>query len=489
MTTEPRKILVVGPAGYLGRMLVGRFLDRPDVCLRVLVKDPTRIRELAGRIAEVFVGDPLDDEALRRAVRDIEVAYFPIGLLGVDGDVSRRLSEFARRLRDACIQAGVRRIVYLGPPPGLASDASAAGSAVADVGSVLAARPQQIQTLWLRAGFVLGRGSALFDVIVHLVDRFPVLLVPRWMNRPIGWIALADVLSDLVAASEVSVRGDIVADIGPAPASVREMVQATGRALGMKRMTVSVPVSLPRLSAWLMLLATPLSRGLSSQFLSLICSERSDRHALRADESWATARGGSYASLESAVADAVHAHEQDEVSSRWTESLMGVSFEDDGDDLALATFRDVKRTSFGELPASRVFRAVTSIGGERGWFRFNVLWQLRGLLDKLAGGFGTSIGRRAEDELRVGDLVDVWRVIDLQPDHRLLLMAHMNVFGKAWLEFKIEGQTLIQTAYHLPDGVMGRLYWYSMLPFHAFIFRDMIDSIVRRAGEMTELER
>ena len=105
-------------------------------------------------------------------------------------------------------------------------------------------------------------------------------------------------------------------------------------------------------------------------------------------------------------------------------------------------------------------------------------------MDKFAGGFGISIGRRVESDLRVGDLLDVWKVVDLQENRRLLLEAQMKVFGKAWLEFRIEGNTLIQTAYHYPKGLMGRLYWYSMLPFHAFIFKDMIEGIVRRARKM-----
>ena len=105
-------------------------------------------------------------------------------------------------------------------------------------------------------------------------------------------------------------------------------------------------------------------------------------------------------------------------------------------------------------------------------------------MDKLIGGFGTSVGRRVESDLRVGDLLDVWKVVDLQENRRLLLEAQMKVFGKAWLEFRIEGKTLIQTAYHYPRGLMGRLYWYSMLPFHVFIFRDMIESIISRARVM-----
>ncbi len=395
MPTEPRRVLIVGPASYLGRRLVERLLDRPDIRVRVLARDPARISELAGRIPEVAVGDPLDSAVLRRTVIDAEIAYFPIGLVGADGDLARRLPVFAEQLRDACIEAGVRRTVYLGPPAGLAAVAGA-NQPVVDVGSILTARPERIQTVCLQAGFVLGPGSALFEVICHLVRKFPLMPVPRWMNSQFGWIGLADMLHDLVVASEVSISGDLVADIGPAPASVREMVVAADRMLGVKRLRLSLPVSVPRLSAGLLVLTTPLSYGLSRAFVSLLSSVTSESPSPRSADLWAAARRVPYTSLEPALAAAIHAEEPEQVRSRWTESLMGISLDERGDDLAMATFRDVRRLTFGDTPVSRVFRAVKSIGGRQGWFGFNVLWQIRGLFDKLAGGFGTSIGRRAE---------------------------------------------------------------------------------------------
>ena len=185
-----------------------------------------------------------------------------------------------------------------------------------------------------------------------------------------------------------------------------------------------------------------------------------------------------------AIARTIAAIENEQVFSRWTDSLPGISFADDEQDLVKSVFQDIKTMDFGTIPPHRIFHAVKSIGGRQGWFSFDLLWQIRGILDKLIGGFGTSVGRRVESDLRVGDLLDVWKVVDLQENRRLLLEAQMKVFGKAWLEFRIEGKTLIQTAYHYPRGLMGRLYWYSMLPFHAFIFRDMIESIVSRAREM-----
>ena len=180
------------------------------------------------------------------------------------------------------------------------------------------------------------------------------------------------------------------------------------------------------------------------------------------------------------MGDVVHQR----VPDRWTDSLIDVSYTFSEDDVDHAVYRDVKTVDFGNLPAGRIFSAVKSVGGKRGWFTFDVLWQIRGLMDKFMGGFGTSVGRRVESDLRIGDMLDVWRVVDLIEDKRLLLEAQMKVFGKAWLEFRIDNRTLTQTAYHVPSGVLGRLYWYSMLPFHAFIFRDMIESIVRRAEQM-----
>jgi hypothetical protein len=187
--------------------------------------------------------------------------------------------------------------------------------------------------------------------------------------------------------------------------------------------------------------------------------------------------------VEQAIGRAFLAIGEDRVASRWTDSLPGHVGADADAGMAAAKFRDVRRERFGDIPASRVFRAITSIGGNAGWFTFDFLWRIRGFLDKLAGGYGIAVGRRTSSALRVGDFLDVWRVVDIQEDRRLLLEAQMKVAGKAWLEFRIEGDTLVQSAYHAPDGIPGHLYWYSMLPSHAFIFNDMIRSIVRRAAE------
>ncbi len=190
------------------------------------------------------------------------------------------------------------------------------------------------------------------------------------------------------------------------------------------------------------------------------------------------------ATFEEVVSRAVEAIGQEEVVSRWTDSIDPIAASEAEERMSRSMFRDVRREDFGTVAPEKIFRAVKSIGGKEGWFNFDVLWRIRGAMDKLAGGYGVSVGRRAGEDLRIGDVLDVWKVVDLREGKRLLLKAQMKVAGEAWLEFRIEGNTLVQTAYHYPKGLTGRLYWYAMVPFHAVIFRDMVRSIVRRAEGM-----
>jgi hypothetical protein len=161
------------------------------------------------------------------------------------------------------------------------------------------------------------------------------------------------------------------------------------------------------------------------------------------------------------------------VTSRWIDSIENINFSAPEDDIAKAVYHDVRELSFGELPPRKIFLAIKSIGGESGWFTFDILWRIRGMIDKLLGGYGTSMGRRTDADLRVGDMLDVWK-----------LEAQMKVAGKEWLEFKISENTLVQTAYYLPIGIIGKLYWYAVSPFHYFVFNDLIRNIIKKGEEI-----
>jgi hypothetical protein len=189
------------------------------------------------------------------------------------------------------------------------------------------------------------------------------------------------------------------------------------------------------------------------------------------------------AAFEDAVRLALENDVRGEVISRWCDSSGGAACDLDhrDADLGRAVAKDVRAAGLGGLSEAAVFDALKSLGGEQGWFRYDWLWKLRGLLDKLAGGYGTSRGRRDERSLAPGDKLDFWKVADLRPGKRLLLEAQMKLPGRAWLEFRLEGGNLVQTAYFLPRGLPGRLYWLATLPFHALVFPDLLRGVIRRA--------
>ena len=477
------RVLLPGPTSYLGRRLMYKLLERPEVRLRVLIMDRRILGDATEAIPEIVEGDPLDAEVLRRATEGIDVAFYPVRFVVADAEFEERRKVFPGMYRDACIRAGVQRIIFLGP-----YSRKAAGNeplkAMVDIGEVLSACPDRIRTVWFRAGLILGSGSLLFEALRNLVQKMPFLSTPRWMEPEFTVIGVRDVLEYLIHAIHVPLDRSVEVEIGLEPRSFRDMLSETARVMGLRRVFLPLPIEAKRLSPVALMLLTPFSARLATLFLQVLDTVGKTRGGMSAETARSLFPEISPAPFHVAVARAIETIEHEEVISRWTDSIGTVSRSNPDEEISRSVFRDIRRESFGEIPPQKIFRAVKSIGGDQGWFHFDLLWRIRGLMDKLAGGFGSSVGRRTESDLRVGDILDVWRVIDLRENRRLLLEAHMKVAGKAWLEFRIEGNTLVQTAYHFPKGLLGRLYWYSMVPFHAFIFPDMIRSIIRQAGRM-----
>jgi uncharacterized protein YbjT (DUF2867 family) len=474
------KILLAGATGYVGRRLKNRLLEEEDVSLRVLVRDARQVRPGTVRRAEIIEGDIDDRETLRKALEGIDIVYYPIRLFGTVWEPEGRGA--AEHFRDACIEAGVKRLVYVGLQVAENSSPHLLKSAL-DTGIVLSARPDRIQTVWLRVGAVLGSGSVLCELLRSIIKKVPLIIATRWMDVKVATVAIDDVLEYLVRTKDIAGRENLVIDIASNRMSFREMLEATARIMGHRRVLVPLPFSARYLSSFLLMLATPFSFGLSSALIRTVQSgELEDSPPDEAAHRFFPAIVP--LPFATAMERAIRETESDQVTSRWVDTLEETFRMSPEDEVSRATYRDVRRMRFGEVPPYRIFHAVKSIGGSEGWFTFDFLWRLRGLLDKLAGGYGTAMGKRASSDLRVGDLIDVWKVVALEEEKRLLLKAQMKVFGKAWLEFKIDDDTLIQTAYYRPHGLPGRLYWHFMVPFHFVIFRDMIRSIVRHARRM-----
>jgi uncharacterized protein YbjT (DUF2867 family) len=475
------RVLLPGPLSYLGRRLMIKLLARGDVRLRVLAASRRSLGDFAGSIPEIVEGDPLDREVLKRATEGIDVAFYPVRFLGTNPEFLQRRKVFPVMFRDACIGSGVRRIIFLGAHR-MGDEENEMLRTLIHIGEALSARPDAIQTVWFRTGLDLGSGSLLFEALRNMVHKLPVLPTPRWMETPVPLIGVRDVLDYLIEAMYLPPGDSLVVEIGIDPLSIREMLVGMARVMKLKRVFIPLPVSATRLSPFVLMLLTPYSAFLASMFLQILETLGKTPGTFSTERARELFPSITPAPFEVAVARAVEAIEHEQVISRWTDSIPTIYRSDLEEEISRSVFRDVREESFEGIPPENIFRAVKSIGGTEGWFSFNVLWRIRGMMDKLLGGFGDSVGRRTGSDLRVGDILDVWKVIDLQENRRLLLEAHMKVGGKAWLEFRIVGNTLVQTAYHDPKGLMGRIYWFSMLPFHAFIFPDMIRSIVRQAG-------
>jgi len=471
------RVLLTGATGYIGRRLMERLAADEDLVLRVFVRSAAKLQPTSGRRVEVAEGSTFDRPALAAALAGVETAYYLIHSMGAKGDFTELERRSAENFRDAAIEAGVRRIIYLGGL-GVKETASRHLRSRIETGEILSGRPDRIQTLWFRAGVIIGSGSASFEIIRNLVQKLPLMIAPRWVLTRTQPIAVDDVLNYLEQARTAEAEGNLMIDIGSEVMSFKDMLVRAASVMGLRRRIVRVPLFTPKLSSYWLLLMTPVPYGIARELVEGLRSETIASN----NEAAVRFPGIKPVAYERAIAAALEEIERNQVLSRWCDSSAAESCDlDVREKTADAVYRDLRRTDFGEVPAAAVFRSVTSLGGRRGWMALGPLWRIRGWMDKLSGGPGLSRGRRDPDNLRIGDGLDFWKVLDLQPDRRLLLLAQMKVPGRAWLEFAIEGNILVQTAFFLPRGLWGRLYWYSMKPAHAFIFKKMSRRIIERA--------
>lgn len=475
------RVLLTGVTGYVGRRLMLRLAGEPGLDLRVFVRSPAKLGPLPGDRIEVAAGDAFDRASLDRALRGVDAAYYLIHSLGAKGHLEDLERRSAESFREACIEAGVQRVIYLGGL-GEKGTASAHLKSRLETGEVLSARPDRLNVLWFRAGVVIGSGSASFEMVRHLVQKLPVMITPRWVGTKTQPIGIDDVLAYLHGGLAVDFSGTAVVDIGSEVMSFRGMLLGAAKVMGLRRRLLPVPLLTPRLSSYWLLLMTPVPYRIARQ---LVEGLKSETVALN-DGAARLFPGIHPAPYEKAFASALAEIEQRQVVSRWCDSdAAGACVLDDPDPAALAVYKDVRSIGFAPLDPEEVFRCVLALGGRGGWLAFGWMWRLRGFWDKLTGGPGLGRGRRDPDSLRAGDAVDLWRVVDIKPGRRLLLGAEMKLPGRAWLEYVVDGSTLRQTAHFWPRGLGGRIYWWAFKPAHALIFPRLLRKLVARARAAT----
>ncbi len=469
------RILVTGATGYVGGRLVPLLVGRGHR-VRVLARDPDRAAGApwAGDV-EVVRGDVLDPPSLQPALAGVDVAYYLVHSMGSGGDFAERDRRAARVFAAAARDAACH-VVYLGGLVPAGHVRSEHLTSRAEVGALLR---EGCEATELRAGPVIGSGSASFEMVRYLTERLPLMVAPRWIRNPVQPIAVDDVLGYLVEAGEGRPGG--VLEVGADVLTFRSMMEVYAEVRGLRRVILPVPVLAPSLAARWVGLVTPIPNRLAVPLIEGVLQPvtADTERALRL-----------YPGIEpipyrEAVRRALEETASGAVITRWSGALgrdeARVLQEREG----LA--REVREVSVAAAP-DVVYRVFSGLGGERGWPAWSWAWRLRGLLDRVAGGPGLRRGRRHPDELRVGEAVDFWRAEVVEPPERLRLRAEMRLPGRAWLQWETraeaEGTRLVQTAYFAPRGLPGLLYWYGLYPAHAVIFGGLVRAIARRAERL-----
>jgi uncharacterized protein YbjT (DUF2867 family) len=477
-------VLLTGATGYVGGLLLP-LLESRGHRVRCLARRPGRLRRRAHPATEIVEGDVRDPASLLHAMAGIDVAVYLIHSMGSAGSFEDADREAARRFGAAAATAGVRRIVYLGGLGDGRDDLSPHLRSRRETGDVL--RESGVPVIELRASIIIGAGSLSFEMVRSLVERLPVMICPRWVAVKAQPIAVEDVLAYLVAAAEDETSGSVVCEVGgPDVVSYGDIMQEYARQRGLKRLLIPVPLLTPRLSSLWLRLVTPLYASVGRWLIdgmrnqTIVTDTEAARHyALKP-------RG-----LTQAVSEATRQR------GERVEALLSEAVGPDAD-AALTALRasgcllDHRETTVHASPA-RAFDPVRTIGGATGYYYGNPLWTLRAWLDRVMGGIGMRRGRLDPDICAVGDAVDFWRVVAFEPDRRLTLNAEMKMPGRAWLQFDVvpgsdgEPARLRQTALFDPRGLLGLLYWVSLLPAHALIFRGMLRAIAARGARQTPL--
>jgi uncharacterized protein YbjT (DUF2867 family) len=468
--------LVFGASGYIGSNLVPRLLSE-GIVVRAASRNAAVLEARQWHDAEICAANALEPDTLAAALDDVDTAYYLVHSMAAGKDFGRLDLQAAANFAAAAEDAGIRRIVYLG---GLVPDDADSEHIRSrrDTGAVL--REGSVPVTELRAGIIVGPGSAAFEVMRDLVYHLPVMITPRWVRAKSPPIALDNLLEYLVRLPEIAeAAGGIFDAAGPETLTYEEMMRVLAGVAG-KRQPLIVPVSVlsPKLSSYWLKFITSVPTNIAQALIGGL------KHDFSADtEALKRLVPQHLLNFRESVQAAFEAERQSHVEARWVEGAFAMR--KGRADYAYYAKRASGSAISTASPAS-LWKIVSAIGGDNRYYYLNSLWTLREILDWLVGGRGLKRGRRDPQDLRVGDKVDSWEVIGVEPERRLTMAFGMRAPGAGVLEFEIDPLSdtrtkITATAYWHPAGVVGLAYWFSLEPAHLVIFKGLTREISRRA--------
>jgi len=484
-----KPILITGSTGYVGGRLVPRLL-KSGHRVRVMGRSLSKLRcrpWASHEHVEAVQADIMDPDALNKAVQGCRAVYYLVHSMNPrHTDFAKADREAAENMARTAAEGGVERIIYLGGLGG-PDDTSLSEHLRSrlEVANILQSGP--VPTTFLRAAVILGSGGASFEMIRYLVDRLPVMITPRWVHTKCQPIAIRNVLTYLEGCLDHDETTGGTFDIGgPDILTYQELMEIYAEEAGLhRRWIIPVPVLTPGLSAYWIRWITPLPSSIARPLIEglrtpVVCRENRIREILPQP----------LLSCRQTIRLALRKVAQHEVETCWADAgpVQEPEWTTCGDaDYAGGTILECGYRVVLKASAHEVWRPIQRIGGKTGWYFADLMWRVRGALDRLVGGVGMRHGRRDSPMLYVGDALDFWRVLDAQPSGQLRLLSEMRLPGEAILEFQVnrldgDRVELRQLSRFLPRGLGGLLYWYTMYPFHQWVFKGMLKGIARAVG-------
>jgi uncharacterized protein YbjT (DUF2867 family) len=473
------KILLTGANGYIGMRVLPLLLDQGhQVVCAVRSADRLSVDKETKERIDIIEMDLLDEVKPDLIPKDIDVAYYLVhSMSSSTSDFSDKEQITANHFNTYMKETKVKQVIFLS---GIVNEDNLSKHLESrkNVESILYKGDYHLTVI--RAGIIVGSGSASFEIIRDLCEKLPLMITPKWVNTRCQPIGIRDVLQFLIGVIGKEETYDDSFDIGgPDVLTYKDMMKNYAKVRGLSLTIINVPVMTPKLSSYWLYFVTSTSYKLAS---NLVDSMRVN--VIAKDNRLQDLLGIKPHTYEEAIEMAFIKIEQNQVISSWKDSKVSSRYSQK--DLN----KYIKVPKFGCLHdhqqmksdyPEKALEKIWAIGGKNGWYYANTLWKIRGYFDKLAGGVGLRRGRTNNDKINPGDSLDFWRVLMAdKEERRLLLFAEMRVPGEAWLEFYIDEENVVhQNATFRPKGLIGRLYWYSMLPFHFFIFNGMLTQICK----------
>ncbi|QCX38766.1 SDR family oxidoreductase [Aureibaculum algae] len=470
------KILLTGTTGYIGKRLIPILLEL-NHSLVCCVRDKGRVPEIVKNNKKITLieVDFLKEDTLKVIPKDIDAAYYLIHSMSSSSTDFEKLEEqCAFNFKKYIENTNAKQVIYLS---GIVNDSNLSKHLASRKKVEMTLQSDTYSLTTFRAGIIVGSGSASFEIIRDLVEKLPLMIVPKWVRTKSQYIAIRDVLSFLSKAIGKTELYNKSFDIfGPDVLTYKQMMLQFAEVRKFKRYIYSVPVMTPKLSSYWLYFITATSYKLA---ISLVDSMKVE--VIGEPSAINEMLNVTPITYKEAVEKAFIKIEQNSSVSSWKDSFVSGRFNKKLSQYIevphYGCFKDIKTRAIKN--EAKTIDKIWSIGGKNGWYYGNVLWKIRGYLDKIFGGIGLRRGRTHPTKLSTGDALDFWRVLYAdKKEKRLLLYAEMKLPGEAWLEFVIIKDILYQRAVFRPKGLYGRLYWYSVWPFHGFIFNGMINKLI-----------